>query len=66
MEESFVAEYFNGEGHILADMTVMAINKIHSYNPCLSKIGESRWIRTLGTLSFSNEHQGGFNVKLAR
>ena len=48
-EESPVAEHFNGEGHTLADMTVVAINKIYSHDPCLHKIWESRWIGTLGT-----------------
>ena len=48
MEKSPVAEHFNSEGHTLADMTVMAINKIHSHDSCLHKIQESRWIRTLG------------------
>ena len=49
MEESPVAEYFSGEARTLADVTVMAINKIHSHDSCLRKIRESRWIRTLGT-----------------
>ena len=48
-EESPVALQFNGEGHILADMTVMAIDKIYSHHSCLCKVRESRWIRTLGT-----------------
>ena len=26
---------FNDDGHTLVDMTVMAINKIHSHAPCL-------------------------------
>ena len=35
--------------HTLADMTVAAIDQIHSRNTCVRKIRESRWIRTLGT-----------------
>ena len=48
-EESPVVLHFNGEGHTLADMTIMAIDKIYSHDLCLRKIRESRWIRTLGT-----------------
>ena len=49
MEEFPVALRFNGEGHTLADMTVVVIDKIYSHDSCLCKIWESRWIRTLGT-----------------
>ena len=48
-EESPVVEHFNSEGHTLADVIVMAIDKIHSHDSCFRKIRESRWIRTLGT-----------------
>ena len=48
-EESPVAEHFNGAGHTLADLTVVAIDQLHSHDACLRKIRESRWIRTLGT-----------------
>ena len=48
-EESLVVEHFNHIGHTFAEVTIVAINKIHSHNSCLRKIQESRWIRTLGT-----------------
>ena len=48
-EESPVTEHFNDNGHTLEDMTVAVIDQIHSRDPCLRKIRESRWIRTLGT-----------------
>ena len=32
-EESPVAEHFNGEGHTLADMTVVAIDQLYSHDP---------------------------------
>ena len=48
-EESPVAEHFNGAGHTLVDLTVVAIDQLYSHDPCLCKIRESRWIRTLGT-----------------
>ena len=46
-EESPVAEHFNGERHTFTDVTVVAIDKIHSHNSCLCKIRESRWIRIM-------------------
>ena len=58
-EESPVAEHFYGEGHTLADMTVMAIDKIYSHDSCLCKIQESRWIRTLGT-----SYPSGMNLRM--
>ena len=58
-EESPVAEHFNGEGHTLANLTVMAIDQLHSHDSCLSKIRESRWIRTLGT-----SHPFGMNLRV--
>ena len=47
-EESPLAEHFHDEGHTLADLSVMAIDQLYSHDPCLRKIWESRWIRTLG------------------
>ena len=58
-EQSPVAEHFNGEGHTLADLTVMMIDQLYSHDPCLCKIRESRWIRTLGTL-----HPFGLNLRV--
>ena len=49
IEEYPVAEHFNCEGHSLAEVIVVAIDKTHSHDSCLRKIRESRWIRTLGT-----------------
>ena len=49
MEESPMAEHFNGERHTFADVTIVAIDKIDSLDSCLHKIWESRLIRTLGT-----------------
>ena len=48
-EESPVAEHFNDEGHTIVDMTVVVIDQLYSHDPCLCKIRESRWIKTLGT-----------------
>ena len=39
---------FNGEGHTLADMTVVVIDQLYSQHPCLRELQESRLIRTLG------------------
>ena len=47
-EQFSVAEHFNGNGHTLADMTVMTINLIHSHNSCLCKTWEISWINTWG------------------
>ena len=58
-EESPVAEQFNGEGHTLADVTVVAIDQIYSHDSCLRKIRESRWIRTLET-----SYPSGMNLRL--
>ena len=61
-----VVEYFNGEGHTLADVTVMVIDKLHSHNSCLCKIWESRWIRPWGPhILWENEPQGVLPVKPA-
>ena len=49
-EDSPVAAHFNHSTHSLADMTVMVIDLFTSHDPCLRKIRERRWIRTLGTL----------------
>ena len=40
---------FNGDGHTFVDVTIIVIDKKHSYDSCLCKIWESRWIRTLET-----------------
>ena len=48
-DESPVTEHFNSDAHLQADMVVMIIDQIQSHDPCLQKIRESRWIRTLGT-----------------
>ena len=58
-EESLVAEHFNGTGHTLADMTVMTIDPLYSHDPCLRKMRESRWIRTLVT-----SHPFGMNLRV--
>ena len=44
-----VSKHFNIRPHTLADMSVMVIERARSQDPCLSRIRESRWIRTLGT-----------------
>ena len=58
-EETPVAEHFNGDGHALSDMTVVAIDQVYSHYPCLRKIRESRWIRTLGT-----SYPSGMNLRV--
>ena len=58
-EESPVEEHFNSDQDTLADITVMAIDQVHSHNPCLCKIGKSRWIRTLGT-----SYPSGMNLRV--
>ena len=58
-EDSPVAEHFTGDGHTQADMFVMAIDQLHSHDPCLRKIWESRWIRSLGT-----SHPSGMNLRV--
>ena len=58
-EESPVAAHFNGEGHSQADMVVAVIDQLYSRDPCLRKIRESRWIRTLGT-----SHPSGMNLRV--
>ena len=40
-EEFPVAEHFNGEGHTLTDLTVVAIDQLYSHDTCLRKIRES-------------------------
>ena len=59
MNDSLVAEHLNGEGRSLADVTVVAINKICIHDPCLDKIRENRWIRTLGT-----SYPSGMNLRV--
>ena len=58
-EESPVAEHFNSDGHTLSDMTVVVIDQIYRHDPCLRKIRESRWIRTLGT-----SYPSGMNLRV--
>ena len=48
-DESPVSSHFNSGPHTLADMCVMVIEHTRSQDPCLRRIRESRWIRTLGT-----------------
>ena len=48
-EDTPVAEHFTDDRHTQADMAVTVINQLYSCDPCLCKILESRWIRTLGT-----------------
>ena len=50
-EESHVAEHFNSNADTQAGMVIMVIDQMHSSNPCLQKIRESKWTRTLGTCS---------------
>ena len=45
-----VAEHFNSGAHSVLDMTVMVIELSTSHDPCLRKVKEGRWIRTLETL----------------
>ena len=48
-EDSPMAVHFNSNAHSQADMALMVIDQVHSHDPCLRKIQESRWIHTLGT-----------------
>ena len=59
IEESPVAEHFNGDRHAVSDMTIIATDQIYSHDPCICKIWESRWIRTLG---FS--YPSGMNLRV--
>ena len=58
-EESPVAEHFNSAAHQQVDMAVMEIDQIQNHDPCLHKIQESRWIRTLGA-----SHLQGMNLRI--
>ena len=51
IEESPVAAHFNSTGHSEADFSVMVIDRLWRDDIVLRKIRESRWIRTLGTVS---------------
>ena len=51
IDKSPVAEHFNSGAHMVSDMAVMATDFVCSHDECLRKIRESRWFRTLGTLS---------------
>ena len=66
IEESPVVEHFNGEGHILADMTVMVIDQLYSHGSCLRKMGKQVDQNPGDLTSFRNEPEGGFSVKPAR
>ena len=48
-----VAEHFNGGAHSVSDLMVMVIELSPSCDPCLQKVKEGRWIRTLETSSHS-------------
>ena len=48
-KDSPVAEHFNSLAHLEADRVVMVIHQLQNYKPCLCKIREGRWIRTLRT-----------------
>ena len=58
-EVSPVANHFNGSRHSIADMMVIVINQVRSCDPCLHKIKESRWMRTLMT-----SHPTGINLRV--
>ena len=58
-EESPVAKHFNSEMHSQADMGLMVIDQLWNRDPCLRKIRERRWIRTLGTI-----HPSGMNLRV--
>ena len=45
-----VAKYFNSGAHSELNMMVMVIELSLSCDPCLQKVKEGRWIRTLETL----------------
>ena len=59
-EESPVAEHFTGDGHSEADMVVTVIDQLYGRDPCLHKLWQSRWIRTLETSDPS-----GMNLRVA-
>ena len=50
IEDSPVAAHFNSDAHSQTDMAVMVIDQVNSRDPCLRKIRESPWIRTLETV----------------
>ena len=49
IEDSPVTAHLNHGTHSLVNTTVMVIDLISSHDSCWGKIGESKWIRTLGT-----------------
>ena len=54
-----VVEHFNSGVHSVSDMKVMVIELSPSRDPCLRKVKEGRWIRTLETfIPFRNESPG--------
>ena len=48
-EDYPVVVHFNNMAHSVGDMAVMVIDQLHSLDPTLQKIRESRWIRDLRT-----------------
>ena len=46
-----VAAHFSNDSHSQADMTVIVIDQMYNHDPFLHMTWESRWIRTLRTLS---------------
>ena len=42
-----MVKHFNW-GHSQVDITFMVIDQMHSHDPCLLKVRESRWIKTWG------------------
>ena len=54
---SLITEHFYSSAHSVLDMTVIVIELSPSCDPCLQKLKDSRWIRTLETMFLS-----GLNV----
>ena len=48
-DESLVVALFNNTEHSVEDMAVMGIDQLHSLDPTLQKMKDSRWIRDLRT-----------------
>ena len=63
----YLAYRFNDNGPTFADMTVMAMDQLHSHHPCLYKIREDMKVdQDPGDLiSFRNKPQGEFSQKPA-
>ena len=47
--KSPMVAHFNNAAHTVGDMAVTVIDQLHSLDPTLWKIRESRWITDLGT-----------------